>query len=326
MRGVDTLRQLHGDQSVNHKHSKIVAQGREGENSYFLCLPDEKPRPIDLTNYHRTRDDVYIEYFVEAFRRMETEIGPQGFTFYIVWNSPFVRALPSYGEHVIALLLLDEQYRLPSYHGRVRLILRPYGSRPVLGRRVSLSMGSFWEFIKYVRNYANWAPAWSRYRIRMLLPSTHSLVHRQAIEIVPLGYANHTALPLKPFEKRGYFACFAGSMVNPGATLLKQIFSGPKEISRRRMLAAVTRFQKAHPEVPIFVKTFDTYVESFRSDPSAYSCLLNDAKITLVPHGSVPETHRFHEALCFGSVPICEQLPNQHYFSEKPRNSDLRLA
>ncbi len=276
---------------------------------YVLCTLGRQPVDIDIYDYRDPYDDVFLEYYVRAFRHMEEAFGVAGLTFYIVWNCQIVRDLPSYGDDVVAVLLQDEACTVPSYLGRVRFVFKAYGFRPWAGeylRRLNVS-----SVLKSGKNAAVWS-----YHFARFVAANRGLPPRRGGMVIPLGYARQTELPVRPLEARRYLVSFVGSLENmtQRGRAVRALLGSAKSIARARMLAALRRLAEVRPEEVRFATT-GSFHDSIRSDGASYSELMADTRICLAPRGSSVETYRFFEGLRQGCIVVCDRLP-PHWFYE----------
>jgi hypothetical protein len=281
---------------------------------YFLCLEDGAPPiPWDLQGA-AALDRFDAVYFGRALQAMERRLRTVGLTFYLTWS---LQELPRYGDDVVALMLGDEDARMPAYADSVLAVFKTYGSRPVLGsrplhRRDRLSL---LLLLQHVRRLARHLPDDVRGARRRLRgrPSP-------AVETIPLGYYNQLDLPLIPFESRSTDVFFAGSLeLRPRSRLSpRHWLRMPKPVARQRMLDAVHRLQRRRPDMRIELRLPETFLATTRSDAEAYSRRLIDSRICLVPRGASVETYRYFEALRYGCVVICEPLPPTWFYDGSP--------
>ncbi len=174
--------------------------------SYYVCRAGKNARKISLTNYEEPYDDIYLNYWIDVLKSLESALPDGDLIFYIVWDTETVNELPSYGNNVIVLLLMDEFCELPWYYKKVRFIFKTFGFFPQIRipfRSVTTSL-----LVKLMRDIFRWtyrcAPTAIRY--------APDLLRNKRIMVVPLGYARQVDLPLKSFEKRKYAISFVGSV------------------------------------------------------------------------------------------------------------------
>lgn len=282
---------------------------------YFVCLGAGTP-PIawDLDDRAQlVRFD--CAYFGRAFQAMERDLRADGLTVYMTWD---LRELPSYGDDVVAVVLGDEESRIPAYVERVRAVFKCYGVRPFAGPNPlrARTWLSVLVWLQRARRSMRHLPDDLRaVRGRMAGRQTAPVIH------IPLGYYNQLEIPLKPFADRATSVFFAGSLerrlVRSRGSLRRWVRS-PKPVARQQMLDALAMFQRRHPNEPVHVRLTPTFSATTRTDAEAYSYDLMDAQICLVPRGGSVETYRFFEALRYGCVVVCESLPPTPFYAGSP--------
>ena len=303
------------------------------QNRYFVC-PPEDALPVEWNPFnHQEFDDpkaVYpdypllnydypdITYLSGALRALERDYTLSGYTFYLTKD---VQSLPSYGPKVIAFLVADERCRRPAYLGRVGAIFRNYGVRPRLARgahkHTALSLPTLYQFVRMhmfgLRGRVSGLAREFAQRLGWGGPRCATAQH-----VIPNGYYNQLPLPLKDLSSRPVDLYFSGSI---GA---KYWFSA-KRASRERMLARASVLARSRPDLAAKLEAFPDFIpETFRSPEEKrkaaedYSQALMDAKICLVPRGTMPESARFFEALRFGCIIICDPLPDHWFYRDAP--------
>jgi len=281
---------------------------------YFICLGNGTPPiPWDLDDEAQlARFDCV--YFGRVFRAMERHARAGALTVYMTWD---LRELPSYGDDVVAVVLGDENSRIPTYVGRVRAVFKCYGIRPFAGAhplrdRTWLSV-LIW--LQGVRRRVRHIPDDVRMTLRRLsrryvAPTVH----------IPLGYYNQLDLPPTPFAERTTSVFFAGSLERRPRSRLspRHWIRMPKPRAREEMLAALGAFRRRRPTEPVHVRLTSTFASTTRADAEAYSRDLMNTRICLVPRGASAETFRFFEALRYGCVVVCERLPPTPFYAGSP--------
>jgi hypothetical protein len=294
-------------------------RGGEPRHQYFLCTRGREPLSIDLDRYRDVIDDVFLKFWVGAFREMERWSSGVVLTVYVVWDYQSIRDLPSYGDDVVALILQDEYCAIPKYYGRVRFIFKTYGFRPRLCGRVRGGMGLL-TLAKFIKDCGNWAQHFAVYSYSnprfpfLKLPSSQDSL------VVPLGYARQADIRPKPFSQRKYLVSFIGSVQQYRLKRwsARSLMGTPKNAARLKMLKSLARLARNLPADAVFAEETCSYTESILSDGSHYSEIMRDTKICLAPRGSSVETYRFFEALRYGCVVICDRLPAHWFYVGSP--------
>ena len=291
---------------------------------YFVCLPGQATTvPLNPFAY---RQDAYpkfieIDYLAKAFQIVE-KLAPTNLTFYVTWN---VHELPTYGDDVVVVLMGDEWCRFPDYLGKVRTIFRSHANWPMYTGNLANGI-----------TYSNAISGLQFLRLHLIgLPGRLSyLTHRYSREtnyptntyIIPLGYANQLELPIVPLENRTTDVSFMGSINNELASKLslKYWLPSPKTVAREQMLKSACTLQQ-RPELNVYLQGTEQFTgnlldsgQQLEDEKNRYSSKLMDTKICLVPRGSSLETFRLFEAVRYGCVVICEQLPRRWYYNGLP--------
>ncbi len=293
-------------------------------NRYFVCLPGQpKTVPLDPFAY---RQDAYpkfieIDYLAKAFQVLEKS-GPKNLTFYITWN---VHELPTYGDDVVVVLMGDEWCRFPRYLGRVRAVFRSHANWPMYTGNLANGV-----------TYSNVISAVQFLRLQLIgLPGRLAyLVHRYfqghdyptKTYVIPLGYANQLDLPIIPLKDRSTDVSFMGSVNNElsGKLSLKYWLRSPKTVAREQMLQNARTLQQ-NPDLNVYLQGTEQFTgnlldsgQPLEDEKNRYSSKLMDTKICLVPRGSSLETFRLFEAVRYGCIVICGQLPQRWYYDSLP--------
>lgn len=253
-------------------------------------------------------------YFGRVFRAMEQHLPLDALTFYLTWD---LERLPSYGDEVVAVVLGDEDSRIPRYVDDVRAVFKTYGLRPYVGARPwrERSQVSLLVLLQGVRR-------WLRH-----LPDDVGALGRRIrgrprgnADPIPLGYYNVLELPLRDFDARSTSVFFAGSLERRHRHRLspRRWLRMPKSVARDEMLKAVEKYQARRPGDRVVVRLTSTFASSSRTDPGGYSEALMDAKICLAPRGASVETYRLFEGLRYGCVVIAERLPATWFYEGSP--------
>jgi hypothetical protein len=274
---------------------------------YVLCAPARPPRDLNIYDDYNGDEGIFINYWLRVFQEFEKLSCQESLTFYVVWDYSLVRDLPSYGKDVVAVLITDEERVIPHYLRKVRFVFKTYGFRPWCG--ASLRGQSHVAIAKCVREWATWTSHFASF-----VRESGVSFERAGGMVVPLGYAQQTDVPVKPFETRRYLAGFLGSVESKDRARfsLHALMGTPKSIARTRMIDSLQKLRAAEPD-RIFFGTTKSFGESIKTGGERYSEIMADTKICLAPRGSSVETYRFFEAMRVGCVVICDRLP-PHWF------------
>ena len=293
-------------------------------NRYFVCLPGQRRVvPLDPFTY---RPDEYpkfieIDYLAGAFRTLE-QSGLENLTFYITWD---VHELPSYGDDVVVVLMGDEWCRFPNYLGKVRAVFRSHANWPMYTGNLAagVTYSNLISGVQFLRLHLIGLSG----RLNYLINYFRGRTQPTETHIIPLGYANQLALPVTAIENRHTDVSFMGSVNNelPSKRSLKYWLRSPKTVAREKMLKNAHTLQKTRPDLNIYVQGTEQFTgnllaggQTLEDEKNRYSSKLMDTKICLVPRGSSLETFRLFEAVRYGCVAICEQLPKRWYYDGLP--------
>jgi hypothetical protein len=255
----------------------------------------------------RVEEHIDTWYFGRSLAAMERELRVDGLTVYLTFDP---ETLPSYGDDVVVVLIGDEWARVPRYLPRVRAVFRNLCARPNLGCNPLAwpSAATFSTLLPAARSALRGAP-----------DRLARLGHRGGTQIeLPIGTYNVEDLPTKPFGERGSDLFFAGSVVQApgrGARLKARVV--PKRLSREAMLRNVELLRRL-PEVRVDVRITEGFQESAASDAGDYSRGLMDSRLALVPRGATTETHRFFQALKYGSIVVTDTVPPIWFYEQAP--------
>ena len=288
-------------------------------NKYYVCLPERQaPIPWNPSDSSQIIDN-RCNYFGKVFEAMEQGLEASDLTFYLTWDT---NRLPSYGQNVVAVVHQNDWFRIPTYLHRVRAVFTTLATRPTLGRGSLLepSYLNFLILLKSVKVWARRSPSLLNHmfiKLRSLLSSTVKIAPMYDI---PLGYYNQLDLPIKDIRARRYDVSFAGSVVHESysAWSVKRLLDTPKGVSRKKMIAALVKMHKEHPELRVKLSITSGFEAAWSADASSYSQEMMDTKICLVPRGAALETFRFFEALRYGCVVITEALPSRWFYEGSP--------
>ena len=291
-------------------------------NSYHVLWSGlgEGPVALDLERPEAATTGQNLPYFAGTLRAME-EAAPElrGLTFYLLFSH--YDELPSYGDDVVVLLLLDEACRLPRYLGRVGAVFRCLGTRPHLDKPTSSPLLNGLIAARAGRNAAQWVADWVRARAAGV-PS-----HWRTPQFhIPLGYGRQEALPVRPIQEREIDVAFLGSVEHrpkERESVLEWVKSPPglatpKVLTRERMVQAVERLRAERPDLRVHLHTTGSYQESWSSSPAAYSEALMNTKVCLAPRGTTVETNRYFEGVRAGCVVVSDPLPDYWFYRDGP--------
>ena len=285
-------------------------------NTYRICVQDRE-QAYDLSLKHMSAEvDNDYTYYGRSLREMEKALQVSGLTFYITYGH--VPELPSYGDDVVAVALGDEWCRPLPYLDRVRVAFRCYGHRPYLSPPFYSTGSMMASLLQYGRSTACFYYDHARY-----LPGTlrRRKAQRASVHLIPMGYLRQQDLPIKPMHERSIDVLFVGSVVNraPQSRFSPTaLVKSPKEISRSSMLENVNRLSERFPELKIHVEPTESFEHSRKLGEAYYSKLMMDAKVCLVPRGSLPPTFRYFEALRYGCAVVAEPQPKRWYYEGSP--------
>ena len=288
------------------------------QNAYYICLNDEiEPIPWD-PGENNERLNVHMDYFGRAFQVMDQHIKQKGWVIYLTWN---LRKLPSYGEHVIVVLLGDEKASFPLYTNRVRMVFKCYGVGPQFGEWISMKMSHprWLVLLRLLYSFIYGLPGLLYVQVEGLLRTMRGLM-TVSVHPIPLGYANQADVPMVSHNQRAVDVFFAGSMVHKRYSTwsIQKWLGTPKSTSRKKMIKVIKELQHKYPEWDFDVKISSSFSAMRAADPLSYASHLMQSKIALVPRGASCETYRFFEAVRSGCVVIAEYLPPFWFYKDAP--------
>ncbi len=277
--------------------------GEDAANRYVLL--DHFNCAIDIfaeKTYGWGRD-----YHLGVLRDIEARRIFSGLTFFIAYHPP--ETLPDYGPHVVLVLIGDEFHLPRAYFARIAAILRCYGTRPIYVDGWPMTGVRLAAAAQYIHKQLVRLKAQVK-EVRAKGWTGFSGSRRKTLQ-VPLGYFRDFQIVLKPMAQRTIDHSFMGSVGTDFAAkpLLQKILDGPKYISRRQMLAALTHEGRR----PSGAQTITPNFEASALNHEAYIDGLANTRIALVPRGISHETYRFFEAFKAGCVVICEPQPQAWY-------------
>jgi hypothetical protein len=287
-------------------------------NRYFNCVtPSREPLEWDPREPPAPESWPNAGYFGRAFAAMDRTLRHRGLTFYLTFD---IDTLPSYGRDVVAVVIDNEDAKIPAYAPRVRATFLNLGTRPQLGCSplTEPSLLNLATLGVFARNVAQWLPsggAYARERLRASLRGERV----GSVHAVPVGTFNQLDLPIKPLAERRSTIVFAGSVTHQahGLRALKTRVA-PKGLSRAAMLEQAERIAARHPDITADVGVTGAFWESVHSDEDAYSRRMMDAQISLVPRGTVPITARLLESLRYGCIVVADHRPPLWPYAQAP--------
>jgi hypothetical protein len=247
-------------------------------------------------------------YFGRALTDLDGRLDGAGLDVFLTWD---VHELPRYGPDVVAVVLGDEDSRIPAYADRVRTIFKTYGDRPHAGLSPLRDRTQVSALVA-VETARRW---------RRRLPGARRRTARMApIHPIPLGYYNQTDVPFVPFAERPTAVHFAGTLgyEERGALSLRRWLRRPHPVARRTMLDALRAWAQRRPEHAVVARETGSFLAHTTQDASAYSRELMDTRIVLAPRGGSVETYRFFEALRAGCVVVTEPQPPTWFYRGSP--------
>jgi hypothetical protein len=279
-------------------------------NRHFFIRHGRTPIEIDLDRPDDLGGDVSLTFWTRVLRFIEADI--QGITFYVVWATQPVRTLPSYGDDVVVLLLMDESCELPAYHHKVRMVFKTLGLWPYIS--LTPRGKSLGHLAKYCRDVIIWAS-----RLALVTVGSSTLPSPQRLMAVPLGYGRQIDLPIKPFDDRRHLVSFHGSIRQRdyAAMSIRSFLKPPKETARTAMADALTRMADRMPDLVYFFDT-GSFDVGFASDGREFSEVMAETRICLAPRGSCVETFRLFEAMRQGCIVITDRLPPYRFYANCP--------
>ena len=292
-------------------------------NQYFVCMGGGQA-PIawnPLSNQERI--NLHTDYFGKAFQEMEKRLEGNGWTIYLTSD---IRRLPTYGSHVVAVVMGDEWGRIPFYTHRIGALFKCHG---VVSRPKPRLLGNSRHFrllvwLKYFYGLLRFLAGWIFFN-GMTLPRRLRGQTVPALHAIPLGYANQQEVPVVPFERRRLDVSFAGSILHKAYPWwsLKRWLGTPKSLSRNLLLTSLQEFQDRCSDKRVDLKITPSFRAIRSENPAIYATRLMNTRISVVPRGNALETFRFFEALRAGCVLITEDLPEFWFYYGAPI---IRLA
>jgi hypothetical protein len=295
---------------------------------YYLLRKRKEPIQWDIYNTVPQSDPEFFwtrsDYYAKVLQRVDQLLKIEGLVFYITFDQ--LDILPSYGEHVVVVMVGDEGCHIPRYFHRVLAVFKPYGITPFLGcnpllNPSSLNILSFVQFLKlWLHRFPDRILYWS-YHLRQRLSSQPKPGN---IFTIPLGYYKQVDLAIQDLEGRQHDIFFAGSVRND--TYVKgslkdwitRWIKPPKVLAREQMVGNVNRLRQKRPDLKIELALTDGFFSANAANARTYSEQLMNAKICLVPRGTSFETYRFFEAMRYGCIVLTEALPSRWFYDGSP--------
>lgn len=265
--------------------------------------------PSSTRDYGKGRD-----YFIDVIAGLRALPGLRPLSFYIAQTVP--PSLPRYGPDVVLCVIADERYRVPSYLGEIRAVLRAYGpfphyleGLPITRLRLTALLTYLFKFVQQKRN---------QWRSGLGLAGGRLLKTR--VLHVPLGTYFRFASDSTRIAERPIEFAFLGS-VGLGAhhsRLHHRLLMPQKVLSRQLMLHAVDRALAARGGAAASEIVTTASLEQSVETPERYRDALSRTKIALCPRGSNYETYRFFEAVKSGCIVVTEPLPPAWFYRCHP--------
>jgi hypothetical protein len=285
---------------------------------YFVVWPDSSYPVEELTGPDWSKGMVAdTRYVLALLAQAEPLIQAQGLHFYFTKDPD---ALPEYGPHVIAVLLLEERCKIPAYAHHVGAVIRNTETRPFLGFGPRLRLGYLEGVLifEYLRDWYTHLRSLRRLRdFKGSLPRVFQ--QRPKMIRIPLGFHSQEPLPVLPMRERKLDTFFAGDIQNQFARNDYRFWTSTSKIQARRQLWSVLKKLRADPEWRIeFSDTSDD--DNRRADFAfgSYSERMQHSRICVAPRGSMAETYRLYEGLRAGCLVICNRLPPLPFLQDAP--------
>jgi hypothetical protein len=263
-------------------------------------------------------------FFGRLFALLDEQLPEPPLTFYLTSSNDH---LPSYGPNVVAVVVADELARIPAYATRVGAVFKNHGLMPRLGCRPlhEPSLVNLRSLLIFLGRCIRYFPTALAY----VVPRVGAAVtggSRARLHEIPVGTHNQRDLPVPSMSERSLDVFFGGSIVQghlpgtPRPPLWESAreWIGPKGAARRDMVKNLRKAQETVPGLRAEVMEARSYLDAYDADPDVYSRKLLDAKISLVPRGTSPQTFRFFQSLRAGCVVITDALPSQWFFTGAP--------
>jgi len=264
----------------------------------------------------------FVRYFSQALQIVDQQV--QGLTFYVTMTE--MHSLPSYGDHVVVLILGDEFYRVPKYCHKVGAVFKCYGTHQIRQQLLNcLSSQPF--YLKFalisqsLKNLTYRLPLLLNYQFQKLVTILSGKGNVTLIHDIPPGYFNSEDLPVEPIASRRHDVFFDGSISHDQYSTwsLKYWMRTPKSFARGEMIKNLKKTQAHHPQLKIELATnFKFAAPDQTTEQSIYSQNMMQTKICCVPRGTTVETYRFFEAMRYGCIIITESLPSCWFYQGAP--------
>lgn len=288
----------------------------ERGHRYFAAWPHSVAKLLEIPN---AKWDPSLpadwRYALAVLSEASKEIEDEGLYFYFT-KDPY--RLPEYGPHVVAVLLLEERCKIPSYARHIRAVIRNTRSVPFLGLRprAGLSRLEFNLAFEYVRDWAMHLKS----RLSLSLRRPHwppAVDNKPHIYTIPLGYHSQEDLPQIPMRDRSLDCFFAGDLsVGAGRNSYRYWISTSKVQARKQLWRVLDRL-KSDPEWHIELGSVTGQTVN-DSQFNSYSQKMMNSRICVAPRGSMAETYRFYEGLRAGCLVISNRLGDESYLKGAP--------
>lgn len=243
------------------------------------------------------------QYWFGICQELARQAGDLDFRFCVAND---YKSLPMTGTDVFAMLLSDEWGHYPAFAGHVAGVFRPYSHLAINENK--LGNYPFDIRMTLTRKYVRRAV---RGRLGALQASRSSSL-KPNIHTIPLGYYNQEPRPPKPVGERPVDVFFAGHIEQS-----HERAKNAKDFCRNEMGRAVEACRTAFPNLKIETTATVGFAEQ-TDQPLTYAQRLANAKVSLCPRGSQPETFRFFESFRAGCIVISEKQPPGWFYENHP--------
>lgn len=281
---------------------------------YFLAWPTVASGVRELSGPEDPQAGVPdARYALAVLAAASPLLADQTLHFYLTKDTS---QLPEYGPHVVAVLLLEERCKFPTYARDVRAVLRNMASRPYLGFRPHLRMGKLEtvELFEYTRDWFLHLRSRSRMRTGASAIDRPPLIHR-----IPLGYQSQLVVPQRAMADRTLDMFFAGDVASPFQRSDYRYWIPPSKTVTRRQLWRVLRELQATGDWRIQLNDVrPDEPEAAAALYQSYSERMMNSRICVAPRGSNAESYRFYEGLRAGCLVLTSPFPDEPFLRSAP--------